>query len=65
MLETPVPTIMILAGQFDGVLAPQQSRALADHIGCELVRFEGGHLMQRGRRAAVKRALDMAERVCA
>ena len=57
--------VMILAGKFDGVLSPHQSRTLAQHLGCELVHFEGGHLLQRGRRPALDRALDMAQRACA
>lgn len=60
----PVDKLLVVGGALDAVVSIDHARRLATHFGCPLEQFDGGHLVQRGRRAAFARALDVAEYAC-
>lgn len=52
--KLPPERVLVAGGEFDRVCPIEHAERLAEHFGCQVVRFRGAHLVQLGRRRAWK-----------
>lgn len=59
----PGERTLVISGKIDRVTPVSHSSRLASHFDCEHTRFEGGHVLQTGRAASLRRFRAQLERV--
>lgn len=58
-LALPASRVAVVAGRVDRITPLSHAEKLAAHFGCRLEVFDGGHLVQSGRAAALLRVADV------
>jgi dienelactone hydrolase len=61
--QIPAERTLVIAGRRDRVTPVEHAERIAAHLGAPLVLFEGGHLLQTGRRRALHQAEQLFERL--
>ncbi|HVJ91429.1 MAG TPA: hypothetical protein VM580_16615 [Labilithrix sp.] len=61
-LKLPTSRALVVGAEYDRVTPVSHAKRIADHFGCEMQMFGGGHVLQLGRSGAFRALESMLER---